>query len=832
MANNGIASIDSIQTNNIQTTPSYTSQTGTGAAFLQSMAGLFNVSAVVAPPKVNPITPTNPFKGKTFDQIRAALTALVKGGQQQTAALQFTQLMDADINTAMQTFQYYTSHIDKGTAEAIFSVMAQNNMPDKIDSFVKKLGTLLPDNQQVCANIFGKYANVRSYKNIALNAIYAQPTSICIASDSLKDDKDVVLAAVKNCFYAFQYASNRLKDDKNIVLTVVKQYGGNLKDVSTRLKNDKEVVGAAVQQNGQALQFASTILKNDKYIVSDAVKQDGLALQFASSTLKNDKDVVSAAVKQNGFAIEYASDTLKNDKDIIAAASIKIRASLTDLVKNGQQQSAADQFVTLMNSAFQAAVNTVQNNTSHMDRGTAKAIFSVMAQNNMPDKIDSIFKQLGPSNVNTDLQNVCSDLIETYANVRSYKYIVWSAILTNGNNIIDLMLASSALQDDKEVVLAAVKKCGNALEYASATLRNDKDVVLAAVKKNGYVFQYASATLRNDKDVALIAVSDNIYAFPYASTKLKDDKDVVLAALTTGSTGMQKDQNLLQYASARVKNDATFQMDLVSEDINLYEYFINNPASSTVKAFYNNTKAALNSLGITLYSRFSDTKEIIRNRYSVSTQAEKNKLISLLGADYFKGVSTDTRPVAVITTPTYDWNGVMSELSGKTSPLTKGYKLIYYEVSTDTQFINSVKEATIDSHQQAQMLIICGHGSPTCIEFGDPGTNQDFLDMGDTTIMNQLKGAVADFGQVIESSCDNGYYQNGNTPGIDNIAEYIHSYWPNTFVHAAKSDLGTMIINLDKNNLFSSVSFDGTNGLTLPPVLFADIRKAIHVSPV
>jgi predicted methyltransferase len=811
MANNGIASIDISQTNNIQTTPHSTIQPGNGAAFLQSMAGIFNVSAVVTPPKVNPIT-INPFKGKSLDQIRAALTALVNSGQQQTAALQFEELMGADISTATETFQYYTSHIDSGTAEAIFSVMAQNNMPVTLDLFIGKLGTLQPQLQQVCADIFGKYANVRSYKNIALNAIYAQPTSICIASDSLKDDKDVVLAAVKNCFYAFQYASSRLKDDKNTVLAVVKQYGGDLKDVSTRLRNDKAVVTTAVNQAGGALQYASTTLKNDKdvvlvavkqdgsalsytsdtlkndkyvvltavnqiggalqyasttlkndkYLVSDAVKQDGLALQYASSTLKNDKDVVLAAVKQNGFAILYSSNTLINDNDIISAASIKIRGSLTNLVKYGQQQTAANQFVSLMNISFQTAVNAVQDNTSHMDYGTADAIFSVMAQNNMPDKIDNIFKQIGPSNVNQDLQAVCSDLITRYANVCSYKYIVWSG----------------------------AENDGFALAFASGTLNNDKDVVMAAVTNGGENLYFASDVLKNDKDVAITAITQSSKAVKYVSPTL-------------------------------LKSEA-FQMDIISANINAYKNQLLgelgiSPASNKVTTLYNNTKAALNSLGITLYSRFSDTKEIIRNRYSVSNQDEKNKLSGLLGADYFKGVSTDTRPIAVMTAPVYDWNGAFADLSVTTHPLTKGYKLIYYEVSTDTQFVKSVKEATIDNNQKASILIIGGHGSPSVIRLGNNTNDEDYLDMSDSDLLGQLKGAVADKGNVIEYSCENGELPNGNTPGIDDIAEYLHSFWPNAYTHAAMASFVGLFIKYDKNNLLSDVSFGCANELTITP---------------
>ncbi len=39
--------------------------------------------------------------------------------------------------------------------------------------------------------------------------------------------------------------------------------------------------------------------------------------------------------------------------------------------------------------------------------------------------------------------------------------------------------------NNKEIVLAAVKKTGLALEFASENLKNDKEVVIAAVKQDG-----------------------------------------------------------------------------------------------------------------------------------------------------------------------------------------------------------------------------------------------------------------------------------------------------------------------------------------------------------
>ena len=54
------------------------------------------------------------------------------------------------------------------------------------------------------------------------------------------------------------------------------------------------------------------------------------------------------------------------------------------------------------------------------------------------------------------------------------------------------MSSSEDNYDNKEYLLAAVKKDGRELRFASQDLRNDKDVVLAAIINKGYAFEYAS----------------------------------------------------------------------------------------------------------------------------------------------------------------------------------------------------------------------------------------------------------------------------------------------------------------------------------------------------
>ena len=56
---------------------------------------------------------------------------------------------------------------------------------------------------------------------------------------------------------------------------------------------------------------------------------------------------------------------------------------------------------------------------------------------------------------------------------------------------------SSDLQSDKEIVLAAVKQNGLALEFANDVFKSDKEVVTSALENNGEAMQFVSKDLLN-----------------------------------------------------------------------------------------------------------------------------------------------------------------------------------------------------------------------------------------------------------------------------------------------------------------------------------------------
>lgn len=99
---------------------------------------------------------------------------------------------------------------------------------------------------------------------------------------------------------------------------------------------------------------------------------------------------------------------------------------------------------------------------------------------------------------------------------------------TDSEFILETLKANEKIQNDREVILSAVKVDGQALYYAGKDLRNDKEIVLEAVTRKGLILKYASNKLRSDKEIAMAAVKQDKRALEYISSEeLKKDNDIV-----------------------------------------------------------------------------------------------------------------------------------------------------------------------------------------------------------------------------------------------------------------------------------------------------------------
>ena len=119
-------------------------------------------------------------------------------------------------------------------------------------------------------------------------------------------------------------------------------------------------------------------------------------------------------------------------------------------------------------------------------------------------------------------------LIGVSLELKDDKDVVLAAVKRDGAM---LYYASLRMQDDKDVVLAAVERDGAMLHHASSRMKRNKDVALAAVKKNPLALKDVDCCMdaKAYKEVVLLAVQKNKEALQYVCEELQNDPIIKFA---------------------------------------------------------------------------------------------------------------------------------------------------------------------------------------------------------------------------------------------------------------------------------------------------------------
>jgi hypothetical protein len=219
--------------------------------------------------------------------------------------------------------------------------------------------------------------DLKNDRNIVLEAVRQNWQALRWASDELKGDRNIVLEAVRQNWQALEWASDELRRNREVVLAAVKNNLNALRHVSmessdycdlvlelaakspnllksgikefcNKLVNDnRDVIDfmlRLVERNGLALMHLPAEFKKDYHVVLAAVSQNGTALCYADWSLKKDKAVVMEALKQNGRALQYASGELKEDRDFILEAvsgNVDVLQYVSDELKDYYEKKLA-----------------------------------------------------------------------------------------------------------------------------------------------------------------------------------------------------------------------------------------------------------------------------------------------------------------------------------------------------------------------------------------------------------------------------------------------------------------------------------------------------------
>ena len=147
---------------------------------------------------------------------------------------------------------------------------------------------------------------VRANKNVVIEACRMIPSAILDADFDFRYDRDVVMACVESV--------KRRRGE------VVDAEFTPLKYTSEAIRAERDIVMLAVRQTPMALKYAGEKLRNEKGVVMHAISWHGMALKHAGPKLQGDIEVVIKAVSDNGLALQFANKNLRSNARVVSIA--------------------------------------------------------------------------------------------------------------------------------------------------------------------------------------------------------------------------------------------------------------------------------------------------------------------------------------------------------------------------------------------------------------------------------------------------------------------------------------------------------------------------------
>jgi hypothetical protein len=204
----------------------------------------------------------------------------------------------------------------------------------------------------------------------------------------------------------------------------------------------------------------------------------------------------------------------------------------------------------------------------------------------------------------------------------------------------------------------------------------------------------------------------------------------------------------------------------------------------------------------------------------------------------------DDRPIAVVAYPTADHNGQFFDRTDQLEALTKRYRVMFYQVDSDTAFVSAVADGT--KHKPAALVVIAGHGESALAAFGaeDPAklpermraqldapdtsprvrqrildriaklNEERYLDLSDRAQLEKVADRVAKGGSILLISCSTG---KGGAKAT-NLANFLHEVFPQARIDAPTEPVPNLGLKLDPKGLYEDAGF-------------ADIGKRYRIEP-
>ena len=287
-------------------------------------------------------------------------------------------------------------------------------------------------------------------------------------------------------------------------LDLVKQDGRHFATLSDTHRANEKIAIAAISNYPPAYEFASFGLKMDRALLALVLDMDGMMLKHAMSNYRNDKQMVRIALRKAPAALQFASNRLQSDNEFkLGPTSLKFASN-----KERNDRNIVLVFVAERGMALEYASDEL--------KADLEVVLTAVGQNGMAIVHANLHLQ-------TNLQ-VCKAALQTTP--MCFKVLLPS------------------MQVCRPVVLAAAGL--GAIKLISPEFLRDKEIVLAAIRNDGFAIQFACPELQMDREVIDAALERDLNSVAVLPKALHDDPVFMRDVL-------DRDPDLDIYLSARLR---------------------------------------------------------------------------------------------------------------------------------------------------------------------------------------------------------------------------------------------------------------------------------------
>jgi hypothetical protein len=183
-----------------------------------------------------------------------------------------------------------------------------------------------------CKKLFNSLdSDVLTDKNFVQKAIRKDVLNYALLKKMpcYQDDKkasELALIAIEENISEVEYIARDIKSEE-IAFNLVSRYGIALKHLHPSFRENRKIVLEAVKNNAFALECAKLFWKDDE-IFELAVSEDGMILQCVSNPRYQEDSIFIKAIKSNGLAFQYGTDDQRNNLEMASFAYLRDVSSI------------------------------------------------------------------------------------------------------------------------------------------------------------------------------------------------------------------------------------------------------------------------------------------------------------------------------------------------------------------------------------------------------------------------------------------------------------------------------------------------------------------------